>query len=438
MFVRRISSVAPSVARSRWFSTTLSARNTENKEPTEQQSPDIIAEDVVNQISPKEEAKQLLARSQEFVDADVSWSVLNELKQKSVLEYKSVNIPNQELENELNEKFSQIMKHWSGSGVNFDQIKQQILEHERNPLAKTNLDEGNVTGSSKKYPNLFLTGQDEPYSAQEIYLRKIHHQKTTASLGSDISNVYEPFKNIFYPPKPTDVTVSTLLAAGAHLGHSTSLTRSNCQPYLFGIRDGIHIIDLETTVSHLRRACKVIEGVAEKGGLILFVGTRPGQQRSLELAAQRSNGFYVYKRWVPGTITNFHQISNLWKRKEIDMGDNETGAFVASGLNAQRVKPDLVVILNPIENQVAVSECLRGDVPTIALIDTDSEPSMVTYPIPANDDSIRTTDVIVGILSRAAQQGKKRRVQNFEQHTQEKNRIALENAGKEQEKNFSA
>lgn len=248
-------------------------------------------------------------------------------------------------------------------------------------------------------------------------------------LGSNISNVYRPHEDILKPATVASTSIETLLAAGVHLGHSTSLFRSSTQPYIYGVRDGIHIINLETTLVHLRRAAKVAQEIAAQGGIILYLGTRQGQQRGLEEAASRSGGYYVHRRWVPGTLTNCREISQHWGRMEVDMGDVPTGRLLSPRITRSLLKPDLVVILNPVENRNAIYECIQCNVPTIGIVDTDSEPSLLTYPIPGNDDSIRATDLIVGIISKAAQKGRKSRLAEFENHKKNKlrNELALEN-----------
>ena len=180
--------------------------------------------------------------------------------------------------------------------------------------------------------------------------------------------------------------------------------------YIFGIRQGIHIISLDVTTSHLRRACRVVSGVAEQGGLILFVGTRPGQARCVVNAAQMAQGCHLFERWTPGSITNGHQILGRCKMKVVDMLDNEVKG---SEVKDERpvLKPDLVVCLNPIENWVMLHECGLNAIPTIGIVDTDANPTWVTYPIPANDDSLRCVQVIAGVLGRAGEEGQRRRLE---------------------------
>ncbi len=176
------------------------------------------------------------------------------------------------------------------------------------------------------------------------------------------------------------------MASQSHMGHSTSLWNPMNQRYIFGIRQGIHIISLETTAAHLRRAAKVVEGVAYHGGLILFVGTREGQAPCVVKAAELAKGCHLFQKWIPGTITNGDQILAKCGIKALDKDDAEVDGFQEKIVNWKALRPDLVVVLNPTENYILLHECGLNNIPTIGIIDTDADPTWVTYPIPANDD----------------------------------------------------
>ena len=349
------------------------------------------------------------------------------IKKTSVQEFGSSNSAlSKSVSEELNLEFDSLLKEFV-TNANLSSIFSELNPTTQPAGTTSNKSSGNnMSGhiyARQKYPNLRPTPSSEPYSKQELFLRREHQAKMLGGLGSSVQNVYRPHEDILRPPTPAQTTLETLLAAGAHLGHSTSMFRPTTQPYIYGVRDGIHIINLESTIVHLRRASKVIEQVAEQGGLILYVGTRPGQQRSLEAAAKRSGGYYVHRRWVPGTLTNCREISQLWERVEVDMGDNSTDRLLSPRLKRSLVKPDLVVLINPVENRNAIYECIQSNVPTIGIVDTDSEPSLLTYPIPGNDDSLRATDIFVGVLSKAAEKGRNRRLKGFSKYTAEQERI---------------
>lgn len=180
--------------------------------------------------------------------------------------------------------------------------------------------------------------------------------------------------------------------------------------YIFGIRQGIHIISLDVTASHLRRACRVVSGVAERGGLILFVGTRAGQDRCVVKAAELAGGCHLFERWIPGSITNGQQILGPCRKKVVDENDNDVDGYEEELSDMPALKPDLVVCLNPLENWVMLHECGLNHIPTIGIVDTDADPTWVTYPIPANDDSLRCVQVITGVLGRAGEEGRARRL----------------------------
>ncbi|KIO20383.1 hypothetical protein M407DRAFT_29962 [Tulasnella calospora MUT 4182] len=220
------------------------------------------------------------------------------------------------------------------------------------------------------------------------------HQLLTeqfGSLGSQQTreNTFQPHHPLHRPVAPNSLTLSALMAAGAHLGHSSSLLRPAFLPYAYGTRAGITIIDLDQTLPLLRRAANVTRAVARNNGSILFVGTQEPLRPAVIKAAQRMgrNAYQLSTRWKPGTLTNALQV------------------FGEDVMNETNHIPDLVILLNPLDNMVLIKECCAKHVPTIALIDSNVDPRIVTYPIPANDDSVRTAELIAGMLSLAGKQG---------------------------------
>ena len=262
-----------------------------------------------------------------------------------------------------------------------------------------------LRGQLQQFPFLEPSSNDMPYTPQELFLRQMKHAKQSSRLGADVTKIYNPNKDLSKPLSIDEVSINKLMEAGVHLGQSTSLWRSSTQPFLYGEYKGIHIIDMNKTLSYLKRASEVIEGIVERGGIVLFLGTREGQKRPLEEAAKRVRGYYVSTRWIPGTLTNPTEISGVWEKTEVDMADKPTGRMLTADEKASIVKPDLLVVLNPTENRNALNEAMKTRVPTIGIIDTDSEPSFVTYPIPGNDDSYRSTSLILGVLAKAGERG---------------------------------
>lgn len=275
----------------------------------------------------------------------------------------------------------------------------------------------------RKVSSISISEGSEPYAIPEMYMRQAFHTKNIADMGANISDdVYKPSFEAAHPKSVYETGISELIAAGAHLGHATSRLRPNCMPYIYGVREGIHIIDLQQTLASLRRVSKVVRELSANAGIILFVGTRKGQEGTVERAAKRAKGYYVYKRWVPGTFTNFQIISEQKRnvdRLELNMADEPSDRQLSPSLFGTIIKPDLVVVLNPVENRALLSECIKMRIPTTGIIDTDSEPSLLTYPIPGNDDSIRFNDLVLGVLSRQAELGNNNRLSNYQKHVQQ-------------------
>ncbi|KAF2263496.1 ribosomal protein S2 [Lojkania enalia] len=242
------------------------------------------------------------------------------------------------------------------------------------------------------------------------YHRYKQHQQLIGHLGSHITPHYRPQTLLNHPPSPADVTLELLLASEAHQGHATSLWNPANARYIYGIRQGIHIIALEVTAAHLRRAAKVVQEVARRGGLILFVGTRDGQDTAVVRAAELAKGYHLFERWIPGSITNGQQILGRCRTKVVNEKDEEVPGFEEQLYDRSVLRPDLVVCLNPLENYVLLHECALNNIPTIGVIDTNADPTWVTYPIPANDDSLRCIQVIAGVLGRAGEAGQKQRL----------------------------
>ncbi|THU99345.1 ribosomal protein S2 [Dendrothele bispora CBS 962.96] len=186
-----------------------------------------------------------------------------------------------------------------------------------------------------------------------------------------------------------NATISALLASGAHFGHASTRMNPSFMPYAYGTRAGITIIDLDQTLPLLRRAASLVRAIAANDGQIVFIGTRPDLRPVVQKAAERleEQGYHVGDRWLPGTLTNKWQM------------------FGHDIVRKERVVPDLVVVLNPIANMNAIRECALEHVPTIGIVDSNVDPRVVMYPIPANDESTRTAEIIAGVLSIAGREG---------------------------------
>ncbi|KAL0579978.1 hypothetical protein V5O48_002062 [Marasmius crinis-equi] len=227
--------------------------------------------------------------------------------------------------------------------------------------------------------------------------------------------------------KPTPhATISALLAAGAHFGHASSRMDPNFAPYAYGTRAGITIIDLDHTLPLLRRAANLVRAVAAADGQVVFIGTRPDLRPVVQKAAERmgEQGYHVGERWLPGTLTNKWQM------------------FGHEVVRKERVIPDLVVLLNPIHNMNAIRECALQHVPTIGIVDSNVDPRLVMYPIPANDESTRTAELIAGVLSIAGREGVAVRTAEEMKRKQEESQLDSDQEAslrrKEQERRLSS
>ncbi|KDQ59434.1 hypothetical protein JAAARDRAFT_174720 [Jaapia argillacea MUCL 33604] len=249
---------------------------------------------------------------------------------------------------------------------------------------------GAATGEAPKEDQLLETKEDwTRFQVKRTEYKALLDHFSEYGSTQTRENAFQPHHSLFKPPGPSKLTLSALLASGAHFGHSKSLMNPNFIPYAYGVRAGVTIIDLETTLPLLRRAANLVRAVAARDGEVVFVGTRPDLRAAVKLAASRmgAQGFHVGEKWLPGTLTNKIQMH---------------GAGVSRGL---RIIPDLVIFLNPLNNMHAIRECAIEHIPTIGIIDSNVDPRIVMYPIPANDESTRTAELIAGVLSIAGREG---------------------------------
>ncbi|KAI0475213.1 ribosomal protein S2 [Xylariaceae sp. FL0804] len=253
-----------------------------------------------------------------------------------------------------------------------------------------------------------------PDTTVEDYHKIRQLRRRVDDVGSRLQRTYRPVDVFLNPPAPKDVTLELLLASQAHMGHHTSQWNPANAQHIYGVREGIHIISLEQTAAHLRRAARVVEEVAYRAGLILFVGTRRGQTRLVTQAAAMAKACHLFSKWTPGSITNSEIILAGTEIQILDEHDDQIPGFEKHLDERLPLRPDLVVCLNPLENYVLLHECSLVDIPTIGVIDTNAEPSWVTYTIPANDDSLRCSAVIAAVLGRAGQAGHERRLRDAE------------------------
>ena len=217
-----------------------------------------------------------------------------------------------------------------------------------------------------------------------------------------------------------------LLGSGAHFGHVTRKWDPNFSPYIISEKNGVHIIDLDSTIEAVDKAAKYVKKVVSKDGDILFVGTKKQAQDIVQQEADRCSMFYIVERWLGGTLTNFSTIkksikrlkllekegSNLYEnmtKKETQMLNREKLKLADQhrGIKDMRRLPDLVIIVDAQYEDTAIKEARRLDIPTIAIVDSNTDPNKVTYPIPANDDSMRTINIIISALADAVMEARR-------------------------------
>ena len=228
--------------------------------------------------------------------------------------------------------------------------------------------------------------------------------------------------------------VKSLVDAGVHFGHRVSRWNPKMQPYISGKRNMIHIIDVKETVKGLLRAKKLVQNVVASGKDILFVGTKRQARFAVEEEAKRCGMHYVSERWLGGTLTNFRTIRDRLKRLEELEKLWETGQIetyskkMKSTLNREMTKiktnlegirrmdrmPGLMFIIDTRREHIAVKEAKKLGVPTVALIDTDSDPDPIDLPIPGNDDAMRAIEIIMKELADSIIEGKTGRTEKGE------------------------
>ncbi|MBI2858035.1 MAG: 30S ribosomal protein S2 [Chloroflexi bacterium] len=221
-------------------------------------------------------------------------------------------------------------------------------------------------------------------------------------------------------------SIKQLLEAGAHFGHQTSRWHPKMKTYIFTQRNGIHIIDLQQTVTMLQKACDYVRDLASAGGTILFVGTKKQAQEAVQLEAQRCSMAYVSMRWLGGMLTNFGTIQGRidylvrledrksrgelerLPKKEIMQLEKEIERLnrLMGGFKEMTELPAALFLVDPTKDKISQAEAKRMGIPIVAIVDTNCDPSDIDYPIPANDDAIRAIRLICSKVADAVLEGK--------------------------------
>jgi small subunit ribosomal protein S2 len=223
-----------------------------------------------------------------------------------------------------------------------------------------------------------------------------------------------------------EIVVKDFLESGVHFGHRASRWNPKMRPYIYARRNQIHIIDLKETLRGLIRAKKYLSKVVSQGSLVLFVGTKRQAADPVQAAASKCGMPYVNERWLGGTLTNFRTIRSRLKRLEELEAITASGELATyskkrqstllrerkkiftnlSGIREMNRLPEALIIIDPRRESISVKEARLLGIKVVALIDTDSDPDVVDLPIPGNDDSIRSIDLMLLHLSDAIIEGK--------------------------------
>lgn len=223
------------------------------------------------------------------------------------------------------------------------------------------------------------------------------------------------------------VTIEKLVNAGVHFGHRTRRWNPKMKKYIFAKRNGVHIIDLRQTQEALKRAHEATVRIAEEGKGILFVGTKKQAKDIIKEEAIRGGIFYVTERWLGGLLTNFniliqrvHRLREFeqmkedgrWEllpKKELSRVEKEYSRLVKyfEGIKNMDRMPGLIYIVDINKDVTALKEAQRVEIPIVAIVDTNVDPTDITYPVPANDDSIRSIALVTKIITDAVIEGRK-------------------------------
>ncbi|HUT64113.1 MAG TPA: 30S ribosomal protein S2, partial [Anaerolineae bacterium] len=223
----------------------------------------------------------------------------------------------------------------------------------------------------------------------------------------------------------TNIALKDLLEAGVHFGHQTRRWNPKMKKFIFTERNGIYIIDLQKTLVLLIQACDAVREITARGEHILFVGTKPQASSIVKEEAERCNQFYVINRWAGGMLTNYRTIRQSIKRldhleamstdgtyehltkKEVLTIEKqrERLLYILEGIRNMTKLPGLLIVVDPKKEKIAVREAERLGIPICAILDTNCDPEPITYPIPGNDDAIRSIKILITCITDAVIEG---------------------------------
>ncbi len=234
--------------------------------------------------------------------------------------------------------------------------------------------------------------------------------------------------------KLPEVSIQQLLEAGVHFGHHKRRWNPKMEQYIFGSRNNIHIIDLRLTLPLLYRALEALYNTSSKSGKILFVGTKKQSSSFVEKLAENTNQFFITKRWYGGTLTNWRTISNSIKRLdniESKILKDEKKLVKKEMLNLRREKeklnnaiggiktmqsiPNLIIVFDTVKDKIAVKEAAKLKIPVMGIVDTNSDPDLIDYPIPGNDDAIRSIELYSNLFEETILSSRKNIKENIDE-----------------------
>lgn len=236
------------------------------------------------------------------------------------------------------------------------------------------------------------------------------------------------------------IAMKDLLEAGVHFGHQTRRWNPKMARFIFTERNGIYIIDLQKTVDQVEEAYKLVKDIVEEGGKVLFVGTKKQAQEAIESEAKRCEMYYVNQRWLGGMLTNYNTIKGRIKKLEEYNKMEEDGSLSVlpkkevATIRAEKEKlskyldgikemggmPQLIFVVDPKKEKIAINEARILGIPVIGLVDTNCDPDEVDIAIPGNDDAIRAVKLITETLANAVIEGKQGKQERSEEKTEEK------------------
>lgn len=222
-------------------------------------------------------------------------------------------------------------------------------------------------------------------------------------------------------------SLEELLKKGVHFGHKTSKRHPKMSPFIFTKRNGVHVIDLEATVEKLQEALAFVEKIVKADGTILFIGSKKQAKEVVKAAAESCGMPYIIGRWLGGTFTNFDNIVNLTKKLDTLSKDKEEGVWerytkkeqvtldkqlnkledTVGGIRKMKQLPQAVFVVDIKKEKTAVLEANKVKLPIIAMTDTNTNPDFVQYPIPANDDAIKSIEIMTGLIAQAVKEARK-------------------------------